>query len=114
MAIKTTSLKNTLATTYGTAAAYGAIYTTSPSGTAGTEPSGGSPAYARKALSWGTATNGVVTATATFDVPTGVTIVGIGVHSAVTAGTYLDGGDITSQVFSSQGTLQVTFTYTQS
>lgn len=114
MAIKTTALKNTLADAYGAAAPYGAIYTTSPTATAGTEPTGGSPAYARKALTWGAAVNGVATAVATFDVPTGVTIVGVGVHSALTAGTYLDGGDITSQVFSSQGTLQVTFSYTQS
>lgn len=114
MAIKTTALKNTLADAYAAAAPYGAIYTTSPTATQGTEPTGGSPAYARKALTWGAASNGVVTAVATFDVPTGTTVVGVGLHSAVSAGNYLDGGDISSQVFSSQGTLQVTFTYTQS
>lgn len=114
MAIQTTAQKNTLATAYGDAAAYGAIYTTAPGGSAGTEPAGGSPAYARKALSWGAPAAGVVTATATFDVPSGATIVGIGVHTAVSGGTYLDGGTITSQAFSSQGTLDVTFTYTQS
>lgn len=118
MAIKTDSLRNTVATAYGTAAAYGAIYTTTPTTTAGTEPSGGSPAYARKALTWGTATSSAgvstTTATATFDVPSGATIVGVGIHSALTAGTYLDGGTITSQAFASQGTLVVTFTYTQS
>jgi len=47
-------------------------------------------------------------------VPSGATIVGIGVHTAITAGTYLDGASITSQAFASQGTLAVTFTYTQS
>lgn len=114
MAIQTTAEKNSLATKYATDAAYGAIYTTTPGSSAGTEPSGGSPAYARKALSWSSASGGVVTATATFDVPSGATIVGIGVHSAVTAGTYYDGGTITSQAFASQGTLTVTFTYTQS
>jgi hypothetical protein len=114
MAIQTATEKNSLATKYGTDAAYGAVYTTAPGASAGTEPSGGSPAYARKALSWSAASGGVVTATATFDIPTGTTIVGIGIHTAVTAGTYLDGGSITSQAFSSQGTLSVTFTYTQS
>lgn len=114
MAIKTTAQRNTLADAYGAAAPYGALYTTSPTATAGTEPTGGSPAYARKALSWGAAVNGVITAVATFDVPIGATIVGIGVHDAATAGNYLDGGDITEQNFTSQGTLQVTFTYTQS
>lgn len=113
MAIATTALKNVLAEAYADAALYGAVYTTAPGATAGTEPSGGSPAYARKALLWGTATAGVITATATFDIPSGATIVGAGIHSAVTAGNYLDGAAVTSQAFSSQGTYEVTFTYTQ-
>lgn len=113
MAIQTTTQKNTLATAYGNAATHGAVYTTAPGGTAGTEPSGGSPAYARKALTWSAPSNGVITATVTFDIPSGATIVGVGVHSALTAGTYLDGNTVTSQAFASQGTYQVTFTYTQ-
>ena len=114
MAIQTATQKNTLATAYGTAAAYGALYTTAPGASAGTEPSGGAPAYARKALTWGAPSNGVVTATATFDVPTGTTIVGSGVHTAATGGAYLDGGAVTSQAFASQGTYTATFSYTQS
>lgn len=114
MAIQTTAEKNSLATKYGTDAPYGAVYTTAPGASAGTEPSGGSPAYARKSLSWSAASGGVISATATFDIPTGTTVVGIGLHSALTAGTYIDGATITSQAFASQGTLTVTFTYTQS
>lgn len=114
MAIQTAALKNTLATAYGNAATHGAIYTTAPGATAGTEPSGGTPAYARKPLTWGAPSNGLITATATFDVPTGTTIVGAGVHSALTAGNYLDGGGLTSQAFNSQGTMTVTYTYQQS
>lgn len=115
MAIQTAQGKEHLAVAYGTNATFGALYTTAPSASAGTEPSGGSPAYARKALTWTAGTvDGVVTATATFDVPAGATIVGAGVHTAVTAGTYLDGGAVTSQAFASQGTYQATFTFTQS
>lgn len=114
MAIQTTDQKNNLATQYGTLATHGALYTTAPGATAGTEVTGGAPAYARKALTWGAPSNGVITATATFDVPSGATVIGIGVHTALTAGTYLDGASITSQAFASQGTLAVTFTYTQS
>jgi hypothetical protein len=51
---------------------------------------------------------------ATVDIPSGTTIVGAGVHSAVTAGTYYDGGTVTSQAFASQGTYAITPTYTQS
>ncbi|MDQ3326855.1 MAG: hypothetical protein M3529_14405 [Actinomycetota bacterium] len=114
MPIQTVTQRNTLATSYGTAATHGAIYTTAPGATAGTEPTGGSPAYARKPLSWSAASASAVTVAPVFDVPSGATIVGAGVHSAVTAGTYLDGVAVTSQAFSSQGTLTVTFTYTQS
>jgi hypothetical protein len=115
MAIQTNAQKETLAVAYGGAATYAALYTTAPGGSAGTEPSGGSPAYARKALTWTAgASDGVVTASATFDVPAGATIVGAGVHTAVTAGTYLDGGAVTSQAFAAQGTYTLNLTFTQS
>lgn len=114
MAIQTATQRNTLATAYGTAATHAALYTTAPGGTAGTEPSGGSPAYARKPITWGTASGSQISATVVFDVPSGATIVGAGVHTALTAGTYLDGGTVTSQAFASQGTYTLTLTYTQS
>lgn len=114
MTIQTSTQKNTLASAYGTAAAWAAAYTTAPGGSAGTEPSGGSPAYARKAVTWGSPTAGVISATAIpFDIPSGSTIVGMGFHTAVTAGTYLDGAAVTSQAFASQGVYSITPTYTQ-
>jgi hypothetical protein len=112
MAVQTAAMRDNLANAYHTNATHGSVSTTAPGATAGTEPSGGSPAYARKALSWGAGNGG--TATATFDIPSGTTIVGAQVHNAITAGTYLDGTTVTSQAFSSQGTYQVTYTYTQS
>lgn len=113
MAIQTATQKNTLATAYGTAATHAAVYTTAPGGSAGTEPSGGSPAYARKAITWGSASGGVITATVTFDIPSGTTIVGAGVHTALSGGSYLDGASVTSQAFASQGTYTLVLTYTQ-
>lgn len=113
MAIQTATQKNNLATAYGAAATHGSVYTTAPGGSAGTEPTGGSPAFARKALSWGAPSNGVTSAVGVFDIPSGTTIVGGGVHTALTAGTYLDGASVTSQAFASQGTYTVTYTYTQ-
>lgn len=114
MAIQTNTMKNALSDAYKALALYGAVYTTAPGGSAGTEPSGGSPAYARKSLSWGASSAGVTSATGVFDIPSGTTLVGAGVHSAITAGTYYDGAAVTSQAFASQGTYTVTFTYTQS
>jgi hypothetical protein len=113
MAIQTVTQRNTLAAAYGTAATHAALYTTAPGASAGTEVTGGAPAYARKALTWGAPSASAVTVTVTFDVPAGTTVVGAGVHTALTAGTYLDGATVTSQAFASQGTYQLTLTYTQ-
>jgi hypothetical protein len=112
MAIATTALRNTLAGAYASAATYAALYTTAPSSTAGTEVSGGSPAYSRKAITWSAASNGAVTASVVFDVPTGTTIRGIGIHNASTAGTYLDGVTVSDQAFTSQGTYTVSLSFT--
>lgn len=117
MAIQTATQKNNLATAYGVNATHAALYTTVPGASAGTEVTGGSPAYARKAITWGTAgavgplgagsqpaTAGVVYAQVLFDVPASTTLLGAGVHTAITAGTYLDGAAVTSQNFATQGT----------
>jgi hypothetical protein len=70
MAIQTATMKNTLSDAYKAAAINGAAYTTAPGASAGTEPTGGSPAYARKVISWGSSASGVVTASAIpFDIP---------------------------------------------
>jgi hypothetical protein len=118
MTIQTTAQKNHMALAYFgapdlTSAVFGAVYTTAAGGTAGTEPTGGSPAYARKSLTPGAPSGGVASATATLDIPASTTIVSGGTHTAVTAGTYLDGGSLTSQTFASQGTYAVTYQYTQ-
>src|SRR5512139_3713218 len=106
MAIATTAERNSLATKYGQDAAYAALFTADP-GTSGSvtgEVTGGSPAYARKAITWGAPTNGVITATVTFDVPTGTTVAFAGVCTASTGATLIDRVAVTSQAFSSQGT----------
>lgn len=113
MAIQTVTQRNTLVTAYTNAATHGALYSTVPSTTAGTELTGGTPAYARKPLSWSAASASASTVSATFDVASGSTVAGTGLHTALTAGTYLDGVALTSQAFASQGTYAVTYTYTQ-
>lgn len=115
MAIQTVAMRNLLVDAYKAAALYGALYSTAPGASAGTELTGGSPAYARKSISWGATSASASTASAiVFDVGAGSTVAGFGVHSAVTAGTYYDGVTLTSQAFASQGTYSVTPTYTQS
>lgn len=70
-------------------AGFVSLHTGDPSTTGANEATGGSPAYARKAVTWAAASAGTraSSATITFDVPAG-TYYHIGFHSAVTAGTY--------------------------
>jgi len=116
MAVATAQQRENLAVAYAAAATHAALFTTQPSGsTPGTEVTGGSPAYARKAISWSQgAVDGQVTAQVVFDVPSGVTVRGAGLYTAVTGGTYLDGVTVTDQAFASQGTYTLTLTFTQS
>ena len=113
MALQTTYAKNSLAAKYATEALFGAVYSAAGTSTAGTEPTGGSPAYARKSLTWSAPSSGVITTSWTADIPSGFTTAGYGYHTAVTAGTYVDGGALTSQAFSSQGSLVVSATFTE-
>ncbi len=115
MAIATTAEKNSLATKYGTDSTFAALFTADP-GTSGSvtgEVTGGSPAYARKAITWGSASGGVITATVTFDVPSGTTVTFAAVCSASTGATLLDKVAVTSQAFATQGTYALTLTFTQ-
>jgi hypothetical protein len=118
MAIAIVAQRNALATSYGAAAPYGALFTADPgtTGSATGEVTGGSPAYARKALTWGTASNSAITSAATSFDPSGTTVTYFAVTASATAGTadLRDRVAITSQTFSSQGTYTITATYTQS
>lgn len=116
MAIATTALKNTLATSYKTAVVYAALFTADPgsTGTVVGEVTGG--AYARVAIAWGAASGGVVTGTATINVPAGTTIIFAGGCTSGTGGTsdLLDKVAITSQNFATAGTYALTLTFTES
>jgi hypothetical protein len=118
MAISSNAMKSVLSDAYKAEAPYGALFTADPgtTGSATGEVTGGAPAYARKAISWGTSTNGVVSGTATFDVPSGTTVTYAGVCKTITATTadVRDRVSVTSQTFSTQGTYTVTFTFTES
>jgi hypothetical protein len=119
MAIAVLAQRNALATSYGTAAPYGALFSADP-GTSGSvtgEITGGAPPYARKALSWGAASASAITSGATaFDVASGVTVTffGVCVSSTATTADLRDKVGVTSQAFASQGAYTVTATYTQS
>lgn len=112
MALSVPATKTAVANYLETQFTYGAIFTTAPSGaTPGTEVTGGSPAYARKPLTWTNGADGVTVATATFDIPV-CSVFGTGLFDAVTAGNYKEGRTETEIVYAAQGQLTVTWTTT--
>lgn len=102
--------KNAMLDGLGSVAVYASLHTANPGSTGTSEATGGSPAYARKAITWNAASAGSKTtaASVTFDVPAG-TYTYIGLWSAVTGGTYYYKIALpSSQVFGSQGLLPIT------
>lgn len=69
----------------------------------GQELSGGG--YARKAVSWTTASNGIIRPTAdlTFDIPAGANVAGWKGFSALTGGTDYGGADLTQESYAGAG-----------
>ena len=75
-----------------------------------TEISGGSPAYARQAVTWDAAASGsvAIAASETFDVPSGATVNRVLLRDASTAGNDLGNATVTEEVYGGQGEYTVT------
>lgn len=95
---------------FGTTAVFVSLHTADPA-TAGTgEVTGGTPAYARKSISWAAAATGSKSNNTSiiFDVPAATTINHLGYWSAVTAGTFYGSRVLdTAQTFATQGTYTI-------
>lgn len=115
MAIRNLTQRNALATAYGAAAPFGALFTADPgtSDAATNEVVGA--AYSRVAMSWGAASASAITGVPVFTVPSGVTVsyFGVTVGGTKTTADVRDSADVIDQAFASQGTYTVTATYTQ-
>lgn len=88
--LKTAAAKNSMLDHLGTLIGFLSLHSAFPSTTGASEISGGSPAYARKAVTWNAAASGNLdnNANPVFDVPASTTITWIGEWSAATAGTF--------------------------
>lgn len=97
--------KNLMLDALGAVAVWASLHTADPGTTGTSEVSGGSPAYARKAITWNAASGAGLdnNANPVFDVPAGTTITHFGLWSASSAGTFYGSGDITDEVFGGQG-----------
>ena len=74
-----------------------------------TELTGGSPAYARRALTFGSSSSGDASATAvTFDVPAGSTVNTVGFYAASTGGVAVYTQAVTAETYGGQGTYGLT------
>lgn len=113
MAIATVTMKNFLADEYGARALYAALFSSDPgsSGTVVGELIGGTPAYARQPIAWGTSVNGVRVATVVFNVPAGL-IAYFGVCSGASGSNLLDKCAIgpATPVAQDVATINITFT----
>ena len=89
---------------------YASLHTANPGDTGANEVSGGSPAYARKAINWNAATAGTIddSTAPVFDVPAGTTVAFAGLWDAATAGNFLGYADVTDEAFAAQGTYTLT------
>jgi len=85
---------------------YGSLHTADPGDTGTSEVTGGSPAYARKALNFSAATGGTIDSSnaPAFDVPASTTVAYVGIWDAVTGGNFLGSADVTDEAFGAQGT----------
>ena len=99
---------NAMGTGLTTLITHVSLHTADPGATGTSEATGGSPAYARKAITWAAWASGASSNTNAiiFDVPAG-TFTHIGYWSASTAGTYYGSRACTSQTFSGQGTYTI-------
>lgn len=91
---------------------YASLHTADPDPAGGSEVTGGSPAYARKSITWSAASAGSMDASnqPVFDVPAATTVSYVGFWSAVTAGTYFGMANVTDEAFGAQGTYTLTST----
>lgn len=102
--------KSVMLTELGTVAGYASLHIGDPGTTGANEVTGGSPAYARKAVTWGSPSAGEMAAAGqpVFDVPTGTTITHVGIWSAVSGGTFYGSGEVVNETFGAQGTYTLT------
>jgi hypothetical protein len=98
--------KNVMLDAFAGVAVYGSLHDDDPSTTGANEISGGSPAYARKSITWGSAASASVAASNSpvFDVPGSTTVKYFGFFSASSGGTFYGSALVTNEAYGGQGT----------
>lgn len=109
MALNDTS-KNLMLDALAAVAIFVSAHSADPGATGTNELAGGSPAYARKSITWNSAASGALDSSnqPVLDIEGGDTVAFLGLWSASTAGTFYGSADVTDEVFGAQGTYTVT------
>jgi len=97
--------KNAMLNALGALAVFASLHTADPGESGTNEVTGGTPAYARKAITWNAAANGSMddSNVPVFDVPPSTTVSYVGFWN--NAGTVFYGSaNVTDEVFAGQGT----------
>ena len=105
-----TDAKNSMLDHLGTEAVFASLHITDPGDTGTGEVTGGSPAYARKAITWNAAGSGTMddSNAPVFDVPAGTHVNWVGLWSLVTGGVFYGSDSVTEEIFAAQGTYTLT------
>jgi hypothetical protein len=102
--------KNVMLDGLGAVAGFVSLHTADPGASGTSEVTGGSPAYARKAITWDAAASGSKASAAqiVFDVPAATTIGWLGYWSLASGGTFYGSRALdTQQTFPTQGTYTI-------
>ena len=89
---------------------YVSLHNGDPGDNGANEISGGSPAYARKSITWSAASGGAKDSSnqPVFDVPASTSVKYVGFWSAITSGTFKGAAQVTQEDFANQGTYTLT------
>ena len=99
--------KNLMLDALGAVTGFVSLHNSDPGATGTGEISGGTPAYARKAVTWNAAASGNLDSSNVplFDIPAGTTVTHFGLWTAATGGTFRGGDPLSaSETFAAQGT----------
>ena len=102
--------KNAMLNALGALAVYASLHSADPGENGANELTGGSPAYARKAITWSAADEGAMDDSniPAFNVPAGSTVLYVGLWSHLTVGTFYGSNPVTQENFTAQGTYTLT------
>ena len=98
--------KNAMLDAFGALAVFVSLHDADPGENGANEFSGGSPAYARKGITWNPAAGGSKDSSnqPVFDVPAGKTVAHVGFWTALSGGVWKGSAPLVNEVFAAQGT----------